>query len=863
MKTPILLTGLSLIASLAALAEFQVAWAEKIKGTTAIDSTSADVDDDGDLDVCLIHLVDEGTVLLNDGSGVFTQSPTAAPLPAAGAAQLGDLDGDGDPDLFLATHLGPCKVWLNDGSGNFSDSGQSISGSYSRVAVSLADLDGDNDLDVVLPANSPMSGSTVIYTEVWLNDGNGVFTDSGQQLGSAFAQSSTVFDVNGDTFPDIALSINGQNKLWINNGSGVFTLSATQLGGGTTFDIQFADLNGDTFPDAFVADGFNPPFADDNEVWFNDGNGTFTNSGQSLGDGYSFCVVLTDLDNDSDIDAVVGNNTTQPNEVWRNDGTGTFTLAPVTLGINNAIDIEAADFDGDNDTDFFLAINGYPSELWNRVPVNQGGPIKDSGQRFGSSSASCLAQGDFDGDNDIDIAMGNGGGIVRILRNNGAGQFRDTPNPLPNGFGNNNGAIGAGDFNGDNFIDLLVVNNPRGGNADLADRVWFNDGTGRFTMSPQLIGAENGGCVAIADVDGDNDLDAIVGNAPYGFGAGQNRIYRNDGTGTFTPYDALGTGNTRGIAVGLINNDAHVDIVVGSIDLPTTIWFGDGTGNFTDSGQSLGTGNTRAVLLGDFDGSPGLDVLCANSSGGSKLYTNSGSGTFTESAQVFTGNNTTSAAAFDLEGDTDLDLWFGRGFFSNPDQLWTNDGSGSFVLETPTYGSQTTEAVIAADFNGDGDMDIFVASQAGDHILWAQGAAAVQAYAESFGLTGTDTEPFEDPDLDGVSNYEEYAFNMNPNLADSAVIGNFATATKGLPVFRVEVNGSNRAFVAETIQRIGADVIDYRLEAATNLVFGAPPAGITVTSNPFNANYQRTTYRYDIPSPPPAHFGRFRVLYSP
>jgi hypothetical protein len=173
-------------------------------------------------------------------------------------------------------------------------------------------------------------------------------------------------------------------------------------------------------------------------------------------------------------------------------------------------------------------------------------------------------------------------------------------------------------------------------------------------------------------------------------------------------------------------------------------------------------------------------------------------------------------------------------------------------------------ALTAADFNGDGDTDIFTASADGDHILWAQGSVAVQAYAQSFGLSGTDTAPFEDPDLDGVRNFEEYAYNMNPNLADSRIIGNLATATKGLPKFRIVVNGATRTFIAETIRRIGSDVVDYRLEAAPNLDFGVPSSGIVVSPSPLNAEYERVTISYEVPAPvPPKFFGRFRVLYTP
>ena len=74
----------------------------------------------------------------------FIDSGTAlSNTPTSGSGgKLGDLDGDGDLDLFVTTeNSDPNRVWLNDGSGNFTLSGNSIGNSVS-VDVDLGDLDG-------------------------------------------------------------------------------------------------------------------------------------------------------------------------------------------------------------------------------------------------------------------------------------------------------------------------------------------------------------------------------------------------------------------------------------------------------------------------------------------------------------------------------------------------------------------------------------------------------------------------------------------------------------------------------------------------------------------------------------------------
>ena len=74
---------------------------------------------------------------------------------------LGDVDGDGDLDAFVANFSQGNRVWLNDGSGSFTDSGQSL-GTWWSYSVSLGDVDGDGDLDAFV-ANWNQGN------RVWLN----------------------------------------------------------------------------------------------------------------------------------------------------------------------------------------------------------------------------------------------------------------------------------------------------------------------------------------------------------------------------------------------------------------------------------------------------------------------------------------------------------------------------------------------------------------------------------------------------------------------------------------------------------------------------------------------------------------------
>ena len=65
---------------------------------------------------------------------------------------LGDVDGDDDLDAFITSYLQSSKVWINDGNGTFSDSGQSL-GAATGHGVALGKLDTDNNFDAFLLYN--------------------------------------------------------------------------------------------------------------------------------------------------------------------------------------------------------------------------------------------------------------------------------------------------------------------------------------------------------------------------------------------------------------------------------------------------------------------------------------------------------------------------------------------------------------------------------------------------------------------------------------------------------------------------------------------------------------------------------------
>ncbi|MCP4990578.1 MAG: hypothetical protein GY928_32430 [Colwellia sp.] len=363
------------------------------------------------------------------GNDIFFDSGQDLGSEWSNEVALGDLDGDGDSDVFIANHTdwphnGANHVWKNDGTGVFTNTGQSLGNSRSREVL-LSDLDGDGDLDAFV-ANNSATGSTGTPNKVWLNNGTGVFSDSGQALGNAPSFGLALGDIDNDGDIDAVAGNHGGCKVLWNNGSAIFTDSGQVLSGTNSPDVELGDLDGDSDLDLFIGNhGTTPSF-----VYFNDGSGIFTDSGQALGSLVTWSISLGDLDGDGDLDAFLANSLASYapgyNTVWFNDGSGFFSDSGQSLGNAQSNDVALGDIDGDGDLDAYAPNHvGVADEVW----FNDGNGYYTIGQSVGSANGQGVGLGDLDGDGDIDAVVVNWGQSNRVL-------FNTTLNP--------DGTIGVG-----------------------------------------------------------------------------------------------------------------------------------------------------------------------------------------------------------------------------------------------------------------------------------------------------------------------------------------------------------------------------------------------------------------------------------
>ena len=230
---------------------------------------------------------------------------------------------------------------------------------------------------------------------------------------------------------------------------------------------------------------------------------------------------------------------------------------------------------------------------------------------------------------------------------------------------------------------------------------------------------------AVGDLDGDGWPDIVAGSKR------QSAIYLNNGKGGFpvTPTQTLGspTDPTTSVVVGDLNGDGWSDIVVGNENAPNAVYFNDRTGQFpTQPSQRFGSEfeSTKSLALGDLDGDRDLDLVVANFFAPNVVYFNDGKGSFSTERATYLGTldyKTYSVALADFDGDGSLDIVTGVwatssdiGMLALDNVIYLNDGRGGFADARTvilTRGKHYTRAVAVGDLNGDGKPDIVFADR--------------------------------------------------------------------------------------------------------------------------------------------------------
>ena len=459
-----------------------------------------------------------------------------------GGVAAGDIDGDGLPDLYFTANLGPNRLYRNLGNYRFEDiterAGVADAEGW-KTGVTMADVNGDGRLDLYVSAVSylGMHGHNVLY----LNNGDGTFTDRAGQLGLEHTGSSTqavFFDYDGDGDLDMYLlnhvthiertmsprpapsPDSGAGDRLFRNDGGHFVDVSARAGisgdvGGFGLGVVASDLNLDGCPDLYVANDFQ----EDDFVYINNCDGTFTESATRAmrhTSRFSMGVDAADFNNDGRPDVVVLDMLPDREEILKTSA-------------------NAEDF---NAFDMRLAAGYHPQYARNTLQLNRGlggGRFSEIGYLAGVAAtdwswAPLFADLDNDGFKDLFISNG-------IYRR---------PNDLDYINYVSNAAIQASLARGITKQNLTLLDHMP--SVPIANYAFRNNGDLTFTNLAVAWGLAQPGFsngAAYVDLNNSGNLDLVVNNLDAPAAIYRNHARERLGTHSLT-VDLRGAGGNRG-----------------------------------------------------------------------------------------------------------------------------------------------------------------------------------------------------------------------------------------------------------------------------------------------------------------------------
>ena len=338
------------------------------------------------------------------------------------------------------------------------------------------------------------------------------------------------------------------------------------------------------------------------------------------------------------------------------------------------------------------------------------------------------AAGDADGDGDLDLALAMEFQPKVLLVNDGSGVFADGSAQMPRTV-HDSEDVAFADFDRDGDLDLVFVSED-----DRADELFLNLIAGRYSDASTRLRAGDtvSNSLVVVDLNGDGSPDVLTGNI------GDDLALINDGTAafseeTFSRWQQHGESRTQDLELVDVDGDKDLDVVVGN-EGQNELFLNDGGGRLLDATAGrlpVRHDETREIKAADFDGDGDNDLVVGNVRfvtdwpRRNYLLLNNGAGYFTDAAPgwlPFDDRDDFAIAVLDVDIDGDVDIISPSTVFRGSVgdyQVLLNDGRARFSTAPagtvlPAGANGNGFDIEVADFNADGAADLFLCNRASD-----------------------------------------------------------------------------------------------------------------------------------------------------
>ncbi|MCB2211643.1 T9SS type A sorting domain-containing protein [bacterium] len=545
--------------------------ASDIEGANLLDA--GDIDGDGDLDILAASTVTTSLhLLLNQGAASLLDTVIYEGDDPLRSLEMVDLNGDGVQEAVFVEGSNLRVLYEQDGVQL-----TTITGDCELSDVAIADTNGDDLQDIFVPRQN---GEVTLLTQ---QPGGDPFTFNSQYLGLVFEEIYALAAADLDSDGSIDL-VNGTptRVFWAKN-LGDFNYNPRLVYSYGSLDVKIRDLNDDGLLDLFT--GYKRVF----EQRRND----------NFDDVAVACDVFNrfaagDLDNDGNQDYVVYTSDQVGQLHWisvQENETDWHFIANPTVGIQ---DIYVADIDDDDDLDVMTVRNHHPMTIYRNL-YSQNGTVSFNTLQFNEDVGSCyyVRVLDLNQDGMSDLLLSND--AIAWYENQDQGEsyvYHELNLPGTDLFN----LVCPTDWDQDDDPDLIISS------AGNGFQLLFFECTG--ILEWQVVNSYEGDLFSQVEItdfdhDGDDDFTFMEDGGFY--------LWRNDGTGSYTPEYLFSSNLVRLVQISDLNMDGLSDFV--SSDLGRTYcWLNQGGTFIRDIALSIGRSELNGLDVRDMNGDQVPDI---------------------------------------------------------------------------------------------------------------------------------------------------------------------------------------------------------------------------------------------------------------